>query len=817
MITSYFDFFYRIFEANETELAESFINKLYKARILAAEKVKAKAKKLEEEPNISDTDLRKYLNKDVKLTDAQEKEAKDIALTDPYFNRIKTLTKDKKEWLPTFLQFFFSHFKNSRPDADRDYDLISSLIGEYNINSRANYGDVKVDNLSFGKSVNNIGSIGKSIKQMIEMNPNVVKKVLGTIPTIVKIMNIQNTDLSKITTDSFKQIIKGVLPDDVEINSEDDVTAAKELLRTVEYSRKGYEILSDNIRDLGRLNDIEFLISRLPKGIESSDPDKKRPNLIEEYEKLSDSDKLTPNSEYTKKDLKNLFGDFVDVCAKNEIPLKVSKSEGSVEYPYEAIFMMRRGTAEDKQVDKNLDDFYDRLKKTVYSFNNSNVAELIKNAKAANKKFGEGSVIVVYNQDNKVVININNYEANHFLHDHISGKKQTLHCIAYGKNHWNTHVGEDNKLYYVYNFNLEPSSVLFPFGVIINPKGKVTTSYDKKDENSKGVRTSMTQQQVEKYMRDFGIPYNVLQPLSPDEVSERLFRKNAQEALVSPGISVETLRKIIEKGVDVNYRNCQAMINALQEGNLEKFNLLRENGARINNLGVERKSGIVYAATSALIKRLVELGEDINYNNGEPLRSAIANNSYTVIERLLDNNVDVKILPQNIFYYTKSLEMIIFLFKKGFELRGNKIEAHILGLIKERLDLDNNSDVFKICEEILEYYPNGTLEILQFILETPKIWTKYTQEQVANFCVNLMVLIALKSKKINKSDYFSKGLNEILTFLEDLDKDRFQKYDIIKLFVLKLKEKQIKLPEDFREELIDILENEYKELKASKK
>lgn len=630
MITSYFEFFHKIFEANEIELAESFIIKLYKARILASEKVKAKAKKIEEEPNISDADLKKYLNKDVKLTTEQEKEVKDIALSDPFYKRIKSLTGEKKEWFPLFLQFFFSHFKNSRPNADKDYDLISELIGDYTVHTVKVYDNIDVYDISFGVGESYGGSIGNSIKKLTKMNPNNVKKILGMFPTIIKIMSIQNTDLSKITDDSFKQIVKGVLPEDLLIDSDDDISRAKEILKTNEYTRKGYEILSDNIRDISKNSDIEFLLSRLPKGINSDDPSLRRENLIAEYEKLSDTDKLTTKSKYTKKDLKNLLGDFVDICNSKNIPLKVVKSEkGDVKYPYEDIFQMRRGTRIDKQLDKNLDDFYKRLSKTIDSLNNAGVSNLIDNVNEANDKYGDGSVIVVFNEDNKVVININNYNANHFLHDQTIGKKQTNHCIAYGEQYWRGNVGETGKLYYIYNFNLDRNSVLLPFGVIIKPNGEVHSSFDRKDENGKGQSVSLTQKQVEDHMRDYNIPYDILQPMSPEDIEEREFRRNAESLLVKTNLTPEYLKKILNSGVDPNFRNGQAMINSLEEGNYEKVKILIDAGARIDNLGVARKDAISYAKNLDTLLLLLKNGVKLKKKKEDYIKTTINNSLET--------------------------------------------------------------------------------------------------------------------------------------------------------------------------------------------
>ena len=529
MITSYFDFFYSIFEDKETDLAESFIYKIYKSRALSALKEKSKLKKLEENPEISDADLKNYLNKEVKLSDEDDKEVKKISLSDPYFIRIKKILKDKKEWFPLFLQFFFLHFKNSMPNSDKDYNKISGLLGEYTVDSKTTYLDgIILDKLSFGRNTGaESGSFGSIIEDMLAMNKESISKLLTKLQEIFKLQKIQNLDLSRYTGDSFKQLVKDILPKE-KLDTEEEIEAAKRLLSTPTYSRPGSEMLSDFITSYKRADDIEFLVRRLPKGVVNKEnPEYNRPNLYEEYNKLSDNDKLTPDSEYTKADLNKLLGELVELFIKKKVPLKVDKSGEEKKYPYEDIFKLKEAIGKDKQIDKNLNMFYERLQNALNSYSNENVSSLVDDVLEANRKFGLDSVNIVYQEGKKVVLNITKYEANYFLHNKQYGKRITQHCLAYGQNYWNDLVGDNNKLYYIYNFGLDlKMSNLLPIGVLIAPNGKVSSAVDKLDQNGEGSDSYMTQKQVEKHMSDFGIPYSVLAPISEEELEERKARTN---------------------------------------------------------------------------------------------------------------------------------------------------------------------------------------------------------------------------------------------------------------------------------------------------
>jgi hypothetical protein len=811
MITSYFDFFYSIFEDKETDLAESFIYKIYKGKALSALKEKSKLKKLEENPEISDTDLKNYLNKEVKLSEKEDKEVKEISLLDPYYIRIKKILKDKKEWFPLFLQFFFLHFKNSMPNSDKDYNKISGLLGEYTVNSKTNYLDgIVLDKLSFGR---NTGSFGSIIEEMLAMNKETISKLLTKLQEIFKLQKIQNLDLSRYTGDNFKQLVKDILPKE-KLDTEEEIESAKRLLSTPTYSRPGYEMLSDFITSYKRADDIEFIVRRLPKGVVNKEnPEYNRQNLYEEYNKLSDNDKLTTDSEYTKSDLNKLLGELVELFIKKKVPLKVDRSGEEKKYPYEDIFKLKEAKGEDKQVDKNLNMFYERLQNALNTFSNENVSSLVDDVLEANRKFGLDSVNIIYQEGKKVVLNITNYEANYFLHNKQYGKRLTQHCLAYGIGHWNGLVGDNNKLYYIYNFGLDSNlSNLLPFGVIIRPDGKVSSAVDKLDQDGKGNRGYMTQNQVEDYMRDFEIPYSVLAPMSEEELEERKAKTSAIDILRSANPSIKLLEKALKTGIDPNSANCQAMINAINNNDLEKINLLVKYGARVNGLGVNRESGLKYTKNLNILKRLIELGEDINYKNGEILLTAIEANNLDMINFLLDNGISLEKLGGNkkidpLEVVNTAYAVYPFL-KRGLPVKTVGAEDNIF----DKLMPDNfDNNFIKVSAEILEILVKNPERNLSDRVFDVFEWS--LEHKLYDYSVYLMLLIATNYKGI----LFKRLIQATINYLKSMDKNTFIQHDLLKSFIHKLKEKEIKLEPDNRSYLISIIDGDYKAIKAKNK
>jgi len=616
--TKYFDFFnqYKIFEATEEEITDIAVNFLFKEiygkRALASLKSKIKKEKLEE-AGITEEEFQGFIDslkglskeqvaekiassttystlqeirdilKNTQLSENQISAAKARAKKDPYFLRLKHLfTKADLpyEWLEAFLRLFYSHFKNYKVNTDPtdpngDYDKITDFFGPYT------YSDDQIKWVSEYGPYGSFGDIYNKIAILPGDNNNKAQKdILGKFISYIK----------------FEK--------DKQNSNSDDLST-------------GFEKLKEDVNDLSKKLNIETLAKRLPRGYcvdesnnEIKDSNGKRIqdsnacslkggnikyNVYEEYEKLKDDDQL-------KKSVNSAIESYIEILKENDIPIKpvielVNGKETPV-YKYEVLFPIRRGTADNNyQNYKTLEDFRKQLVEYINSYyGNSDVGLLVKKVIEVNKKYGENrGVEIIYNKDNKAVIWVKTHEANRLLHNEQTGiLTKTQHCLAWtGDTQWEVRLGnhpgyEDNtanKLYYIYNYNLPKTSALLPFGVIIMPNGNVASAYDKKDANGAGIpRLSMTQTQVQQHMRDFGIPFSVLAPITQEELSLLNRTRDITKIIIQKNISLDDIKFCVEGGVDINRSQGQALKNAIEEKHTEKITYLLEHGANIKLL-----------------------------------------------------------------------------------------------------------------------------------------------------------------------------------------------------------------------------------------
>lgn len=541
MITNYSSFFnyYKIFEAEEQDKAlksaKDFVIKIYKSRLLAIKKAKEKKAKIEKEPDvITDDEMKTFINS-IKLSPEEETACATKGIEDTYFIRIREIVKNKPEWIDPFTRLFFTHFTNYKIIANPaekvdNTELLTMLLGEYNYLTE----DDGTHTINWNNS-NNYGSIGDNFKNMLAGSNDLQRIILGKFPEII------NIEKNKWRAEN---------------NSTE--------------TRTGSEILSDYIRDLGKQKQIDLLIERLPRGIDG------KYDLYDEYKKLPENSDL-------KNKLNTSVQALLDVLQDKGISIKPTRNsvDGKMKYPYEDIFKIRAGTAADKQLDKTLADFYKRLTDTIKSFSNRNSGELLDEIIKCNKNLGEqDGVCVVYNENNIIVIGIKSHSANRYLHNQEHGKSiKTQHCIAYDSSqYWNANLRSENniynRLYYVYNFGIDPTNTLFPFGIIIQPNGEIHSSHDRADNGIK--------EKVKHIIEKWHIPFSVFAPISKEEKENMELTVNASKVIMETGITIERLVKAIKHGANVNASNGTPLINAVRESNIENIKLLLKSGANPN-------------------------------------------------------------------------------------------------------------------------------------------------------------------------------------------------------------------------------------------
>jgi hypothetical protein len=250
-------------------------------------------------------------------------------------------------------------------------------------------------------------------------------------------------------------------------------------------------------------------------------------------------------------------------------------------------------------------------------------------------KFGAMGAVEIFNKNGIFVIEVKSFGANRILNAHTS------HCIKDSLSQWETYVNKDrnytqvdeNKQYYVYNFNIMQSNPLFTIGVTIEPSadqnhiraahnkidGNIAnkvisllkdwgTEYDiENDAKQKAKELGASEEEVSKY----GGLFALLRPQSSEDIEKRRKSRQANIEIVKKGLTSEQIKQYVTvDGADINRDACKALHWAVQEDDLEKAELIISLGGSPNLKGT--KDGMINDAVSLdMIKLLVANGSDI--------------------------------------------------------------------------------------------------------------------------------------------------------------------------------------------------------------
>ena len=257
-------------------------------------------------------------------------------------------------------------------------------------------------------------------------------------------------------------------------------------------------------------------------------------------------------------------------------------------------------------------------------------------------KFGAMGVEEIFNEKGIFIVEVKSFGANRILNAHTS------HCIKDSLIQWDNYVNKDrqgrmveeNKQYYIYNFNLMQSNSLFTIGITIEPEEQfnhVRAAHNKIDGN--------VASNVINILKDWGIEYDlesdaatkakelgakdteiskygplfaILRPASSEDLEKRRHARQASIEIVKKGITMEQIKKYVTvDGADINRESCKALQWAVQENDLEKAQLILSLGGSPNLK--PPKEGVINDATSLeMIKLLVKNGSDLTatvYNN----------------------------------------------------------------------------------------------------------------------------------------------------------------------------------------------------------
>ena len=258
---------------------------------------------------------------------------------------------------------------------------------------------------------------------------------------------------------------------------------------------------------------------------------------------------------------------------------------------------------------------------------------------------------VIYNVSGIMVVEVNSYAANKMLNAHCS------HCIVNGEGYWNSYLGEYNIQYYIYNFNLSSTNTRWTIGVTMKPDRTYSSGACQTVNNNYigGEFKSLLKQWENEYSISDNL-WDILQPLSQDEIDRRKRAKDAERFIIKKTIpDPETGRErtitaadlqgyVKEFGADINKDNGKALINAVEDNDAERVKMIFALGGT-PNLQKGADSAIAKAKDIEMIKLLVinhailtgdvfnnivcdedalefclKAGADANFNSNLPIR-----------------------------------------------------------------------------------------------------------------------------------------------------------------------------------------------------
>ncbi len=249
---------------------------------------------------------------------------------------------------------------------------------------------------------------------------------------------------------------------------------------------------------------------------------------------------------------------------------------------------------------KDIREFVRAAENFLKSCKNEGITEFYKRIEDCNKTFGTLGSDVVYDENGILVIDVKSFNANRILNGH------TRHCIKDSQSTWSSYgLDDQNKQYYIYNFNLPNYDGLSTIGLTIEPNHNIRACHDKDDRSLTSNIKSILKQWENTYNLTVDIYRDYLIPMSKEEIKRREDSKKANREVIKPLISIEELKKLVQvDGADINTQNCQVLLNAVEENNLEKTKVALEMGANPN-----MRSGdaiINRAKTIDMIKLLVQ-------------------------------------------------------------------------------------------------------------------------------------------------------------------------------------------------------------------
>ena len=402
------------------------------------------------------------------------------------------------------------------------------------------------------------------------------------------------------------------------------------------------EVLSDELDKLGDYRKVKKIIDTLPpklKRAANSATELQMEQLIEiavGFESIEGDD---------KKEIvwKTFFGEMLVDTYETTRDGKPNPNFGKL--------VWRSRLARFNNEENPLVEFIRAAKQHLDASGTEGYSDRVEKINKVNDLLGVKGCKVIYNVSGIMIVEVNSYPANKMLNAHCS------HCIVNSESYWNSYLGEYNIQYYIYNFNLSSTNTRWTIGVTMKPDRTYSSGACQTVNNNYigGEFKSLLKQWENEYSISDNL-WDILQPLSQDEIDRRKRAKDAERFIIKKTIpDPETGRErtitaadlqgyVKEFGADINKDNGKALINAVEDNDAERVKMIFALGGT-PNLQKGADSAIAKAKDIEMIKLLVtnhailtgdvfnnivcdedalefclKAGADANFNSNLPIR-----------------------------------------------------------------------------------------------------------------------------------------------------------------------------------------------------
>jgi hypothetical protein len=407
------------------------------------------------------------------------------------------------------------------------------------------------------------------------------------------------------------------------------------------------EILSDELDKLGEYRKVKKIIDTLPPKLKKAANSATELQMEQLVEIANGFDKV----EDDKKEIvwKTFFGEMLE--DRYELT-----REGNPN-PNFGKLVWRSRLFRFQQMENPLTEFIKAAKQHLDASGSEGYSDRIEKINKVNDLLGVKGCRLIFNESGILIVEVNSYAANKMLNAHCS------HCIVNSESYWNSYLGEYNIQYYIYNFNLSSTNNRWTIGVTIKPD-RTYQSGACQTVNNADIGSEF-KSLLKKWEKEYNISQDLwssLQPLSNEEIQRRKDAQLAEREIIKktvtdpetrierPITSEDIKRFVRESGADVNKDNGKALINAVEDDDIERAKVILQLGGS-PNLRKGSDSAIAKAKNMEMIKLLVsnhailtgdvfnnivcdedalefclKAGADVNFNSNLPIRKVAKGN-----------------------------------------------------------------------------------------------------------------------------------------------------------------------------------------------